>query len=239
MTVARSVLALVACMVLLASPCLAAQTRTSTGQPQGAEETHVPTRFDIDAQPLATALRGFSEATGVAVLFDDDLVASRQSQGLHGMAAPRDALRILLVGTGLSAHFSSMNAFTVTASHTEAPMEAAEPPAAPAAAGDEVLDARSARAVQHAIERALCANKETQPGGFRLAMQLWVDPDGDVTEVAALAPSDDRQRDDRVLAALRAAHLPADVHRFSPVTILLTPSSSSADPCRGARAWEG
>jgi hypothetical protein len=238
MTVARSVLALVACMVLLASPCLAAQTRTLMGQPQGAEETHVPTRFDIDTQPLATALRGFSETTGVAVLFDDDLVAGRQSQGLHGMAAPRDALRILLVGTGLSAHFASMNAFTVTASPAEAPVEAAAPPAA-RAAGDDVLDEHAASALQHAIERALCAHKETQPGSFRLAMQLWVDPDGGVTEVAALAPSDDPQRDDRVRAALRAARMPADVHRFSPVTILLAPSPSGADPCRGARAWEG
>ena len=235
---ARSVLALVACMVLLASPTLAAQTRTSTGQLQGAEETHVPTRFDIDAQPLATALRGFSEATGVAVLFDDDLVAGRQSQGLHGMAAPRDALRILLVGSGLSAHFSSMNAFTVTASPVDEPAEGVMP-ADGSAQGGDMLDERAASAVQRAIERALCAHKETQPGTFRLAMQLWVDTDGGVSEVAALAPSDDAKRDDRVLAAIRRTHVPADIHRFSPVTILLTPSASGADPCRGARAWEG
>src|ERR1700743_2717792 len=86
MTVARSVLALVACMVLLVSRLGAAHTRATTGQPQGSEETHAPTRFDIDAQPLAAALRAFSEAAGVAVLFDDALVAQRESQGIHATA---------------------------------------------------------------------------------------------------------------------------------------------------------
>ena len=236
---ARSVLALVACMVLLASPWLAAQTRTSTGQPQGSEETHAPTRFDIDAQSLAPALRAFSEAAGVAVLFDDGLVAGRQTQGVHGLVAPRDALRIVLVGTGLSARFSSMNAFTVTAANASVPdgVVAHADPAPDAING--VLDERAATVVQGAIERALCAHASTRPGAFRLAMQLWIDPAGGVADVAALAPSDDPQRDDRVLAALRSVRMPADIHRFSPVTVLLTPSSAGADPCRGARAWEG
>ena len=61
MTVTRSVLALVACMALLASPWSASQVRTNAGQPQGSEGTHAPTRFDIDAQALATALREIGE----------------------------------------------------------------------------------------------------------------------------------------------------------------------------------
>lgn len=235
---ARSVLALVACMVLLASPWLAAQTRTSTGEPQGSEESHAPTRFDIDAQALATALRAFSEVAGVAVLFDDGLVAGRQTQGVHGVVPPRDALRILLVGTGLNARFSSMNAFTVTASTTSLPDEAAAPSDREGVA-DTSLDERAAAVVQSAIERALCAQASTRPGTFRLAMQLWIDAAGSVADVAALAPSDDTQRDDRVVAALRSMRVPSDIHRFSPVTILLTPSASGIDPCRGTRTQEG
>lgn len=236
---ARSVLALVACMVLLASPWLAAQTRTSTGEPQGSEETHAPTRFDIDEQALATALRTFSEVAGVAVLFDDDLVAGRQTQGIHGVVAPRDALRILLVGTGLTARFSSMNAFTVTASTEVVPDVAPALAEATTDTEQKSLDARTAAVVQGAIERALCAQAATRPGTFRLAMQLWIDPAGNVADIAALAPSDDPHRDDRVLAALRSVRVPADIHRFSPVTILLTPSGAGVDPCRGTRAWEG
>jgi hypothetical protein len=239
MTVARSVLALVACMVLLASPLGVAQTRTTTGQPQGSEETHAPTRFDIDAQPLATALRAFSEAAGVAVLFDDALVAGRQSPGVHGDVAPRDALRILLVGTGLNARFSSMNAFTVTSSNESLPDDAVAPMEPAPVADGLALDARAAAVVQGAIERALCAHDSTRPGSFRLAMQLWIDSAGSVADVAALAPSDDASRDDRVLAALRSVRVPAVLHRFSPVTILLTPSAANVDPCRRARSLEG
>lgn len=235
---ARSVLALVACMALLASPWLAAQVRTSAGQPQGSEETHAPTRFDIDAQALATALRAFSEATGIAVLFDDGLVTGKRSQGLHGMAAPRDALRILLVGTGLGTHFSSMSAFTVTAS-SQAPADDVVTPGHDAVPAGDMLDERSARAVQVAVERALCAHEDTQPGGFRLAMQLWIGNDGGVTDVAALAASDDPRRDERVLAALRSLRLPVDVHRSSPVTVLLTPSVNADDACRAHHAREG
>ncbi|WP_426287718.1 STN domain-containing protein [Luteibacter sp. E-22] len=235
---ARSVLALVACMALLSSPWSAAQVRTNAGQPQGSEETHAPTRFDIDAQALATALRAFSENTGIAVLFDDGLVADKRSQGLHGMAAPRDALRILLVGTGLGAHFSSMNAFTVTAS-SQAPEDEGVTPGHDAGPAGDMLDERSARAVQVAVERALCAHEDTRPGGFRLAMQLWIGDGGGVTDVAALAASDDPRRDDRVLATLRSLRLPADVHRSSPVTVLLTPSVDADGACRAHRATEG
>ncbi|MDQ0008531.1 hypothetical protein J2T07_000690 [Luteibacter jiangsuensis] len=234
----RSVLALVACMALLASPWLAAQVRTSTGQPQGSEGTHVPTRFDIDAQALATALRAFSETTGIAVLFDDGLVAGERSQGLHGVAAPRDALRTLLVGTGLVAHFSSMNAFTVTASSQDPADDGVAPRHEAVPTGDR-LDERSARVVQAAVERALCAHEDTRPGGFRLAMQLWIGNDGGVTDVAALATSGDQERDDRVLATLRSLRLPADVHRSSPVTVLLTPSANADEACRAHRAGEG
>lgn len=237
MTVARSVFALVACMVLLAPPGSVAQEQSSAGQPQGSEGTHAPARFDIDAQTLATALRAFSEASGTAVLFDDGLVADRQTQGIHGEASPRDALRILLLGTGLEARFSSMNAFTVTLPDTAA----AEPPRAPkpTEADEPTLDNGSAGVLQSAIERALCSRAATRPGAFRLAMQLWIDPAGSVANAVALAPSDDPARDDKVLSAVRTVRVPSTLHRFSPVTVLLTPTAGRSDPCRQSSAWEG
>jgi hypothetical protein len=235
MTVARSVLALVACMVLLSPIATVAQARPPEGQSQGSEGTHAPKRFDIDAQALATALRAFSEASGTAVLFDDGLVAGRETQGLHGEASPRDALRILLLGTGLEARFSSMNAFTVTL--PDAPP--ATPSAPPGGAAGPVLDGASAAALQSAIERALCARAATRPGTFRLAMQLWIDETGGVADAVALAPSGDPERDGKVLSAVRAARVPAALRRFSPVTVLLTPTRGPGDPCRTADRWEG
>ena len=237
MTVTRCVFALVACSILFASPHLAAQVRTPAEASQGSEETHAPTRFDIDAQPLATALRGYSEATGIAVLFDDSLVAGRSSPGIHGMVDPRDALRVLLVGTGLSAHFASMNAFTVTAD----PATEADTPKVSAADvhdGAPSPDERGAAMIQAAIEAALCAHAATRPGSFRLAMQVWIDAAGAITEASALAPSDDPHRDARVVAALRGVRLPPSTSRFSPVTVLLTPSAPGAYRCAGSREWE-
>jgi hypothetical protein len=235
--VARSVLALVACMVLFAHPGAVAQVRTSSGQTQGAEGTHAPARFDIDAQGLAAALRAFSEASGSAVLFDDALVADKQTAGIHGEASPRDALRILLVGTGLDAHFSSMNAFTVTSSAT-APSRGPLAPDAAAAVGTPVLGDGDAAELQSAIEQVLCARAATRPGAFRLAMQLWIEPSGRVANVIALAPSDNATRDEQVRVALHTMRLPAALHRFSPVTVLLAPRPGRADPC-ASRAWAG
>jgi hypothetical protein len=237
MTVTRCVFALVACSILFASPQIAAQARAPAEASQGSEETHAPTRFDIDAQPLATALRGYSEATGIAVLFDDSLVAGRSSPGIHGIVDPRDALRVLLVGTGLNAHFASMNAFTVTA---DPATDADAPKASVADMHDDApsLDERGAAAIQAAIEAALCAHAATRPGSFRLAMQVWIDAAGAITDASALAPSDDPQRDARVVAALRGVRLPPSTSRFSPVTVLLTPSTAGGYRCPGPREWE-
>jgi hypothetical protein len=238
MTVARSVLALVACMVLLVPSGAVVQARALSGSLQGTADTHAPARFDIDEQPLATALRAFSEQSGIAVLFDDALVADRASRGIHGEARPPDALRELLVGSGLGARFSSMNAFTVTAGTTSAVPEETTPRTADIASSSP-LDEGDAALIQAAIARALCARAATRPGSFRLAMQLWIDASGNVADAAALAPSGDPARDDRVLASVRSVRLPPRLARFSPVTILLVPSGAAADPCHGERAWEG
>lgn len=235
---ARSVLALVACLFMLVAPCPEAQVRSPSEPPQGSDETHAPARFDIDEQPLATALRAFSEQGGVAVLFDDALVADRRSPGVHGVVSPRDALRILLVGTGLHARFSSVNAFTVTADETlPAGVEAGA--SAPVAADRAALDDVDATLIQDAVERALCAHAATRPGEFRLAMQLWIDVSGAIAEVTALAPSANPGRDAQVLATVRSVKLPPRLARFSPVTLLLTPSRLPTNVCRGARAVEG
>lgn len=233
---ARSVVALVACMALLAPMACVARVQASTEQPQGSEGAYAPRRFDIEAQPLATALRAFSEASGTAVLFDDALVADRQTQGLHGEASPRDALGILLAGTGLEARFSSVNAVTVTLQTPPASYAAPAPDADRQAA---VLDSRAAGVLQSAIERALCVRASTRPGSFRLAMQLWIDATGVVEKAVALAPSDRPARDDEVLAAIRTVRLPDGFHRFSPVTILLSPNDGRSDPCGALHGREG
>jgi len=201
MTLARSVFALVACMVLLASSGAVAQVGRPSESPQGTAETHASARFDIDEQSLASALRAFGEQSGIAVLFDDALVAGRLSRGVHG-----------------------------TASLPDAPAMARD--------GSPSLGQGDAFLIQASIAQALCARQDTRPGGFRLALQLWIDGSGTVERASALAPSDDPARDRRVLAAVRSVRLPPRLSGMSPVTVLLVPSPASNDPCRGVRAGE-
>jgi hypothetical protein len=216
--VTRCAFALLACALCFGTALAAPRGGDAT---QGM--THGTTRFDIDAQPLAGALRAFSETTGIAVLFDDAVVSGRSSPGLHGEAGPRDALRILLVGTDLSAHFTSMNAFTVNAMPAAAGEEAGTPPAAaPALAENDATE------LQQALEKVLCLRRDTRPGTFRLALQIWIDGNGTVADVVALAPSDDGARDARVLGAVRQARVPARLSAGSPFTVLLAPSRRDA-----------
>ncbi|UPG92959.1 STN domain-containing protein [Luteibacter aegosomatissinici] len=214
----RCVLALLACVL-----CFGTVQAAPWGGDTTPGITHGPTRFDIDAQPLAGALRAFSETTGIAVLFDDALVAGRDSPGLHGDASPRDGLRILLVGTGLNAHFSSMNAFTVNATPADATeLVGAPPPATPELAENDAAE------LQRAVEQVLCVRRDTRPGSFRLALQIWIDASGHVADVVALAPSDDGERDARVVGAIRRARVPARLAAASPFTVLLAPSRIDA-----------
>lgn len=57
--------------------------------------------FDISAQDLDDALREFAQETGVALIFSQDLVRAASGNRLRGKYTPRQAIRILLRGTGL------------------------------------------------------------------------------------------------------------------------------------------
>ncbi|OWQ94307.1 TonB-dependent receptor [Sphingopyxis witflariensis] len=59
--------------------------------------------YDIAAQPLADALREYSEASGREVMFDDGLARGLRSAGVSGTLSADAALSRLLTGTGLIA----------------------------------------------------------------------------------------------------------------------------------------
>lgn len=70
--------------------------------------------FDIPAQPLDAALTAYFRATGVQLLYDSALTAGRRSGEVRGNFTPREALRLLLRGTGLIARYSRSNAAILT-----------------------------------------------------------------------------------------------------------------------------
>lgn len=77
--------------------CLPAYTAMAQSRPTAGAATD----FNIPARDLAGALDRFSTQTGIQVVYQPELVASRQSKALTGRLTWRQALEALLQGSGL------------------------------------------------------------------------------------------------------------------------------------------
>lgn len=191
--------------------------------------------FDLQAQPLETALALFGRITGHSVLVASSLTSGRQAAAVQGDFAPREALRLMLDGTGLVARYSAANAFTLApgAGARPTPAEGREHGSTIAAA-DMRAQSGYAQVLQGAITRVLCIAQPNAFGRYRLALQLWIDPVGSVEDARLLEGSGIPQRDAAVLSSLRALQLdaPPPAAMPQPVTLLLTPRPDPARDCR-------
>jgi Secretin and TonB N terminus short domain len=209
---------------LLASVCAhGEQNRAPSGE---------PVEFDIPAQPLAQALDAYARLSGMAALFDQSLAAGRRSASVKGSLTADQALRLLLAGSGLSIRYASRSAFTLAlAVATVAPALAS-----PGGAGASGADRRAYFAdLEDALAKALCRRPETEPGRYRLGVQLWIGPRGKVLASHLLDSTGDARRDVAIadtLAAIPVAAPPAALPQ--PVTIVLLPNSPGASACPGA-----
>ncbi|QNK66560.1 secretin and TonB N-terminal domain-containing protein [Variovorax sp. PAMC26660] len=188
--------------------------------------------FDIPAQPLASALQAFAQASGQSVFFDGQLAAGLESMPVRGELAPRDALHRMLAGTRLVARYADDTTFTLV--ETEAAVQA--PVAASAAPSVEATGDGNARIVQQALERTLCRWPRVQPGDYRALVQLWVGPAGHVRRTRLLSSTGVAQRDAALEAAMNTLVLspPKDGTPDEPLTILLLPRTGrSTDVCAG------
>ncbi|MBP2276173.1 MAG: hypothetical protein ACJASD_000814 [Sphingomonas echinoides] len=70
--------------------------------------------FDIPAQKLDVALTQYFRVTGVQLLYDSKLTTGRRSNAVQGNYTPREALLLLLRGTGLIARYSRASAAIIT-----------------------------------------------------------------------------------------------------------------------------
>lgn len=69
--------------------------------PAGAQALASEHVYAISGQPLGAALKEFANQSGVQILFSEDDVAGRQTQGLNGRYSATDALRLLLLSSDL------------------------------------------------------------------------------------------------------------------------------------------
>jgi Secretin and TonB N terminus short domain len=177
----------IACFILSASglatlikPAAAAENGPTPGPSTDARA------FNIPSQPLEDALYAFDAATGIEVFVDGHAVAGRKSTAVKGVFTSEQALRALLNGTGLDA--KRIGADTITVFRDDRP---------PAPPGSALYHAYSAF-VQTAIVHALCGRPEARPGGYRVALRLWLDPSGIVSHADLLSSTGDSQRDSRI-----------------------------------------
>jgi hypothetical protein len=186
--------------------------------------------FNIPPQPLLSALRQYSEVTGQAVLFDDAMTAGVRSKGVLGDFNKVDALLKILIGTGLTASYSSDQAFTLKvvdpAAHASPNSTLGQLDVV--AEGSESSISHYAARIQKPIELALCRSPQTRPGNYRLALQLWIAADGRVKKTRILSEST-QARNAQVVRALEQLTLDAPPSTMpEPLTVLLMPRSATS-----------
>ncbi len=76
--------------------------------------------FDIEAQPLSTALLEFGEQSGVNVAVSPELIANKQAPSVRGEMEPEVALEKILTGSGLRSNELSTGAYTITLASADA-----------------------------------------------------------------------------------------------------------------------
>jgi hypothetical protein len=220
------------CIAWMLAPALLAWAGTGAA-PEAS--THL---FDIPAQPLPQALQLYGETTGVAVLIDARMLGGLRSTAVSGRHAPLPALQRLLQGTGLTPRFVDGGGFTLVAGETPASSGAGPANAGTPSATDPAASRRrAARVIQQSLETVLCGARATRPGGYRIALQLWLDPANHrVSRADVMEGSGDPRRDAAILRRvddLVMPGLPADLPQ--PVTLLLLPHAAGrTPPCRGA-----
>lgn len=167
--------------------------------------------FVIPAQPLDQALAAFSVSTGLQMLYDSSLAAGRWSSPVSGAMQPREALVLMLAGTGLTARFTSAGAVVIYAGSTSAvtlnPITAT---AAPVVGRTGVsAEARAyAEAVQRQTVEALRQDAGLSGGDYALSVRLWVSEQGAARRVEILRGSGDAGRDADFMALASGLRFP-------------------------------
>ncbi len=96
-------LARAALAAMLTSVSAGAMLWPGSAVAQDAQQAEASVAYNIEAQPLSSALSEFARQSGVSVLYPYEQLRNRRAPALRGRFAPDEALRRLLAGSGLSA----------------------------------------------------------------------------------------------------------------------------------------
>ncbi|MEI2417936.1 STN domain-containing protein [Orrella sp. JC864] len=206
----------------LAMACLLSCFLAVAAGPAGAN-SHSRLYFDMPQQPLNAALASFQDVADLPLLYDSDGVRARRAQAVRGWYTPVEALRRLVQGSGMAVRHAGGGVAMLV-------------PTAPAAGTAAARRAPSGQGRDHAllqwrITQSLCADPATQPGGYRLALRVWVEQQRIVRVV--LAPTGDAARDDGVRQALQGLSVPglSPAAQGQPVALLIEPQAQPGRDC--------
>lgn len=186
----------------------------SIGSQRADTELSAPRSFDIPAQPLASALDRYVDATGLQFLYSQTLTDGRTSETVKGTFVPEVALQLLLAGTGLIARFLKDNSFVLV----PAP-EAAGPSGGGAAARQYY------GFVQARLRDVLCQAAGARQGSYRITALVWIEPSGTIARFERLGSAGAVELDRDIDDALRGLSIgkPAPAGFAQPMLILILP----------------
>lgn len=219
---ARTVAALIA-VCCVGALCDGLQAAPNPAEPAPAVMQPASMAFDIAPQDLKHALDEYQVATGLSVLYETRLVEGRRSAPVHGQFSARQALGMMLAGTGLAARFVNDR----SAMLARAAVSAAPSAAVPEQHAHHPYDAQT----RSRLAEALCAHSAVQPGRHRMVLRYWLDGEGRIEQVRvriAAAPWLESQ----VRTALTGLHMgrPPPGMPGSAV-VLIRPSVSHRETC--------
>jgi hypothetical protein len=184
-------------LLTIATTAIAVRGANATEHPA---VTEAPASYEIAAQDLDVALNAYIRASGVQVFFETAIVAGRHSMPVNGRFTAAQALKTLLVGTGLTASRTDVDAFVITPS-VEGGSDSSISTVLP--------DGRFMAALQAGVLAALCRDPRTRPGSYRIAIELWITPQGIVQQSSLIGSTGDAGRDEALRKNLQAASIAA------------------------------
>ncbi|WP_321287026.1 STN domain-containing protein [Alcaligenes phenolicus] len=194
--------------------------------------------FDIQAQPLAQALKAYGQRSDLSVLLDG-ADPQRPMPAVRGEMTRKQALSSLLHGSGLQAYYVDNRSIVIRlpdsrpgkAATGQRPLNLSHISGVRDGAHD--YSAYVTR-VQRTVRNALCRSPQTRPGAYRLAMQLWLNPQGQVERVHLLGSTGQASRDQAISQVLDslAMGVAPDASLPQPLVLLLAPVSGHVrDDC--------
>jgi hypothetical protein len=163
--------------------------------------------FNIPSQPLEQALVALGKAANIQVAYDADLLHGQRSSPVVGAFRARDALELMLRGTGLRARYTTTSGVTLApiakAADQVLQLQAMRVEGAPIAA-DQRRFTDYAKTLEARIIGGLQRSRGDTKFAYELTIRMWLLPDGRIDRMEVVSTSVSPRQTDALLAIIRS-----------------------------------